>query len=377
MKQYLGGKKMKKIPPIKSPLRYPGGKSKALKQILPLIPNFKEFREPLVGGGAVFFAVKQLYPNKKYWINDLNRELYLLWKYCKININNLVSEIEKHKSKYEDGKKLYLKIVNKDDKKLTDFERAVRFFILNRITFSGLAESGGYSNQAFKTRFTDSSIDRLKKVNKVLQETKITSEDYEKLITDDGKGVFIFLDPPYLSKTKSKLYGKKGDLHLVFDHKRFADIMKKCKHKWLITYDDSPEVRKLYPFANIYEWELQYGMNNYKQKTAKKGKELFISNFDISSLKKNEKQTTISSSFQGFDIRTDSRTSNQGYGTTGSIVVDSEDGRSVYEEQIDMNPHPPANQPHFQRSLRSAKKGKRPKKVKSKKIEEINHEPLN
>ena len=57
-----------KIPKIKSPLRYPGGKSRALKQILPIVPEFKEFREPFVGGGSVFFALKQLFPDKKFHI---------------------------------------------------------------------------------------------------------------------------------------------------------------------------------------------------------------------------------------------------------------------------------------------------------------------
>ena len=62
---------------IKSPLRYPGGKSRAIKQILPQIPvNIREYREPFFGGGSVFFAVKQLFGQqiKTYWINDLNYE---------------------------------------------------------------------------------------------------------------------------------------------------------------------------------------------------------------------------------------------------------------------------------------------------------------
>ena len=50
---------------VKSPLRFPGGKSRALKQILPIIPEFKEYREPMVGGGSVFFALKQKFPEKK------------------------------------------------------------------------------------------------------------------------------------------------------------------------------------------------------------------------------------------------------------------------------------------------------------------------
>ena len=54
---------MGKLP--KSPLRYPGGKSRALKQILPLIPvNISEFREPFVGGGSVFFAIRNLFQNR-------------------------------------------------------------------------------------------------------------------------------------------------------------------------------------------------------------------------------------------------------------------------------------------------------------------------
>jgi DNA adenine methylase len=140
-------------------------------------------------------------------------------------------------------------------------------------------ESGGYSQQAFEKRFTDSSIVRLKDLGRMLVNTTITNLDYQQLIDAPGEGVFIFLDPPYLSATKSKLYGKNGDLHTSFDHQRFAKAMESCSHKWLITYDDSDEIRKLFSFAQIIEWDLQYGMNNYKQEKASKGKELMIKNY--------------------------------------------------------------------------------------------------
>ena len=51
---------------IKSPLRYPGGKSRAVKIISSLIPDYSEFREPFVGGGSVFIHQKQLHPNSKF-----------------------------------------------------------------------------------------------------------------------------------------------------------------------------------------------------------------------------------------------------------------------------------------------------------------------
>ena len=56
---------------------------------------------------------------------------------------------------------------------------------------------------------------------------------FEKLVLEKGSDVFIFLDPPYWKSTKKRLYGKDGDLHLNFDHERFADVMKKCNHTYL------------------------------------------------------------------------------------------------------------------------------------------------
>lgn len=268
---------------VKSPLRYPGGKSRAIKQILPIIPEFEEMREPMVGGGSVYFALKNLFPNKRFWINDLNKDLFLFWKYCNLNVQGLVEEIKRIKKNRKNGRGLFNKLTNPENK-FTDFERAVRFFVLNRITFSGIVDSGGFSKQAFLRRFTDSSIKRVESVGPLLEETQVTNQDYEEVIHAPGENVFIFLDPPYLSKTESKLYGKNGSLHTSFDHERFAEDMKRCHHKWLITYDNFPEVIELFKFANIYTWELQYGMNNYKQKSAAKGQELFISNYEIPSL---------------------------------------------------------------------------------------------
>ena len=161
----------------------------------------------------------------------------------------------------------------------SDFERAVRFFILNRITFSGVVDSGGYSQSAFERRFTQSSIDRLAQLGPMLQRVKICWGDYESSLYAEGKDVFIFLDPPYWSAADSRLYGVGGELHTSFDHERFANNMRRCNHKWLITYDDSPKIRQLFSFACITQWSLQYGMNNYKQGKAERGQELFIKNY--------------------------------------------------------------------------------------------------
>lgn len=269
---------------IRSPLRYPGGKSKALvKNILPRIPgDYGVFREPFVGGGSVFIAAKQrINPGALYEINDLNEDLYCFWKNARDDNAGLVEAVSKIRREIKDGRALFDYYV-KEKREYSEFDRAVRYFVLNRITFSGTVDSGGYSQQAFHRRFTDSSIQRLENLRSVLKDVEITLGDYEAQIARGGDGVFIFLDPPYFSAVKSRLYGNNGDLHRGFDHERFARVMKECRHQWLITLDDSPEIRELFDFAFILEWKLQYGMNNYKREKAGIGKELFIANYDLS-----------------------------------------------------------------------------------------------
>ena len=264
----------------KSPLRYPGGKSRAVETIAKLLPDFDEFREPFLGGGSVFVYVKQRYPNKKFWVNDLYSELYKFWAMTQKDVNALIDKVYEWRKQYPVGKELF-QFLNKNLTDFNDLERAAAFFIFNRVTFSGTTLSGGYSEGAFTGRFTESSIKRLNDLAKVINDSTITNYDYEELLKKEGENVFIFLDPPYYSATKSALYGKNGNLHKSFDHIRFAENMKNCRHKWLITYDDSEYIRDLFSFANIIPWNLTYGMRNITENSTQTGKELFISNYPL------------------------------------------------------------------------------------------------
>jgi DNA adenine methylase len=263
---------------IKSPLRYPGGKSRAVNLISALVPNFDEFREPFIGGGSVYVYLKQKFPGKKFWVNDLHFPLFKFWEMCDQDVDVVIKKVYQWRNKFYDGKELH-KFLTENISGFDDLETAAAFFIFNRITFSGTSESGGFSEQAFSGRFTESSIERLKKFGELITETKITNLDFQKVVDQKGKNVFLFLDPPYYSATKSALYGKNGNMHKNFEHDRFANTMKNCDHKWLITYDDSEFVRQLFSFANIFEWDLTYGMRNITETSNQTGKELFISNY--------------------------------------------------------------------------------------------------
>lgn len=277
---------------IRSPLRYPGGKSRAVERIGALIPPCNEFREPFVGGGSIFIYLKQHFPNKEFWINDKYIELASFWRGLQIESEKVIEQIWKWKKEFSDGKILH-KFLRENKKDFDKVEIAAAFFILNRITFSGTTEAGGFSEQAFQKRFTESSIERLTGIPKLLENVKITNYDYEEIVSAKGKNVFLFLDPPYFSAVNSALYGKNGNLHKTFDHQRFAETLKKSSHRWLLTYDDSPFIRELFSFANIQPWSLMYGMRNQTANSDQKGNELFISNYEF----KIENQKQIAFSF--------------------------------------------------------------------------------
>lgn len=273
----------------KSPLHYPGAKSRAIKFLKEYFPqNFKEYRELFFGGGSIGIYLTQIHFRQKelqFFASDLNYDVYCFWQMLKTQNEKLINEIQHIKDKFKNGKELYRALIERRNSKMSDFQRAVDFFILNRITFSGVVDCGGYSQKAFESRFTQSSIERLWKIYTSIQNFHFSASDYTELLEKDGDDVFIFLDPPYFGASKSKLYGKKGDLHIHFNHERLCKKLKNTKHKFLLTYDDSEFIKKLYKDFYIQEWNLQYGMNNFKQEKAAKGAELLISNF---SLEKNE-----------------------------------------------------------------------------------------
>jgi DNA adenine methylase len=265
---------------IRSPLRYPRGKSRAVERIAALIPAFDEFREPFVGGGSVFINLKQQFPDRQFWINDKYAELATFWQILQGDSEKLFEQIWNLKRQFPHGKELFY-FLREKIKDCSEIETAAAFFVFNRITFSGTTEAGGFSIQAFEKRFTDSSIERLKLMPQILQDVKITNSDYENVINAEGENVFLFLDPPYFSATSSALYGKNGTLHKSFDHERFAELLQNCPYKWLLTYDDSPFIRELFSFANIQDWNLTYGMKNVTINSSQKGNELFISNYEL------------------------------------------------------------------------------------------------
>lgn len=254
-------------------LRYPGGKSRAAGWLVDRMPkDMIHYLEPMIGGGSVFLEVYKRNPYLQFQISDLYQPLVSFWKQMLYDRRRLALEIlsiwHSHPD-VESRRKLFHRLQSSTP--TAEIDRAVKFFILNRMSFSGCTEAGGFSQSAAMTRFTFSSIERLGKL--VLpRQLKVQQADvFAVLESRTGfHSSFFFLDPPYF--TAKRLYGNNGELH-SFDHERLAEVLKQLPYKFMLTYDDCPEIRRLYADFNVVPFELQYGMSR------RKGSEVLIVNY--------------------------------------------------------------------------------------------------
>tara|TARA_B000000557_G_scaffold260376_1_gene257687 strand:- start:251 stop:1138 length:888 start_codon:yes stop_codon:yes gene_type:complete len=272
---------------MKTPLRYPGGKSRALKklaQFYPDISKYKEFREPFLGGGSVSLYMTQMYPHLDIWVNDLYGHLYNFWKELQHNGTEIADELRRLKAKYntpEKAKVLFLESKEYLSGTRTDSSsRAVSFYIINKCSFSGLTESSSFSKAASISNFSIRGIERLPEHQKIIQDWKITNLSYDQLLTDD-QNTFVYLDPPY--DIKVPIYGKRGEMHKHFNHEEFAEDCDRHTAHMMISYNSSQKLKNRFVDWNAYDFDLTYSMRttgDYMKEQSKR-KELVLTNYGI------------------------------------------------------------------------------------------------
>ena len=275
---------------LKTPLRYPGGKSRACTKMDPYIPDlrdYKEYREPFLGGGSVAIHITKKYPHLDVWVNDLYEPLVNFWKTLQDDGYALYKRLQELKSRYPDpasAKGLFLEakeIVN--DYAQPNLYRACSFYIINKCSFSGLTESSSFSRQASDNNFSMRGIEKLQGYTQLIQNWRITNLSYERLLTDN-KSVFTYLDPPY--DIGSNLYGRKGSMHNGFDHDNFAADCDRFVGPQLISYNSSQLVKERFEGWRAGEFDLTYTMRSVGEymREQKDRKELLLYNYGIEGL---------------------------------------------------------------------------------------------
>ena len=277
----------------KTPLRYPGGKSRACVKMDPYFPDLRdydEFREPFIGGGSVAIHVTKKYPNLKVWVNDLYEPLVNFWQQLQIFGPEMKSKLQELKSRYSDqesarGLFLESKEYLNDETNTDALWRAISFYIVNKCSFSGLTESSSFSKQASDSNFSMRGIEKLPGYSQIIKNWTITNYSYDYLM-DEGsdRKVFMYLDPPY--DIKDNLYGKKGSMHKGFDHDLFASNCDSCSFDALVSYNSDQLVKERFTNWNAAEFDLTYTMRSVGEymREQKDRKELLLFNYGTKGL---------------------------------------------------------------------------------------------
>ena len=286
---------------LKTPLRYPGGKSRACTKMDPHFPDLRkytEFREPFLGGGSVAIHVSKKYPHLKITVNDLYEPLINFWIQLQTFGDELTDKLIDYKTNHPDppkelrkeegtefpAKELFLNSKEAiNNKSLDGIERAAAFYIVNKCSFSGLTESSSFSKQASNSNFSMRGIEKLSGYSEIISHWHINQYSYEYCFRENiHDDLFMYLDPPY--DIKDNLYGKKGSMHKGFNHDEFADNCSQSKIDMLISYNSDQLVKDRFTESqwNAAEFDLTYTMRSVGEymREQKERKELLLYNYN-------------------------------------------------------------------------------------------------
>ena len=294
---------------IKTPVSRVGNKTPILHIIYALFPlQYNRFIDVFGGSGSVLLGKPRADPFEVY--NDFDRNLANLFRcmkertmaviqelgFCHLNsredFNSIrrffenelfidpyiseelcLTEIMFPPPEADELKELRLRITED-----YDVRRAAMFLKLLRFSYSSSGKS--YACQPFDLR---NLVDLIKSLQNRMANVVVENQDFEKLILHyDRPDSFFYLDPPYFSTE---------DMYAVEfgweDHMRLRDTLKGIQGKFLLSYNDCPEIRELYENFPMFDFSRAHSMAQ-RYEAGKEFHELLIGNYDLYERKRNE-----------------------------------------------------------------------------------------
>lgn len=234
-------------------LKWAGGKTQLLNELLPKVPTkFNRYIEPFFGGGALFFALQ---PENSI-ISDSNPELINMYRQVADDVDGVISQLKK----YENTSEMFYTVRSQEWTSLSKTEAAARTIFLNHTCFNGLyrvnkqgefnVPYGKYKNP----RICDE--DGLYAASLLLKKAQIICGDFFLVLENNAQeGDFIFLDPPYLPISEYsdfKRYTK--EQFYEEDHIELAKIITRLQERGcniILTNSNHPLVHELYSSFTI------------------------------------------------------------------------------------------------------------------------------
>ena len=224
----------------------------------------------------------------KVWVNDLYPALYNFWIHIQSNgteMSECLLEIKDKCISAEVAKTILgeqKEIINDDVS--TDLDKAVAFYYANKNSFSGLTETGTFSESSHFQTFTRNNIVKLPAYQKLIRNWKITNDDYSALLTKSPK-TFVYLDPPYelTKQNANNLYGKRGSMHEGFDHDIFALHCNDSGMDCMVSYNADQSVKDRFGDWEQVELNWTYTMRSVGDymENQKERKELLLMNYKV------------------------------------------------------------------------------------------------
>lgn len=254
-------------------VKWAGGKSGLIASLIPFIPkNFNSYFEPFVGGGALFFYLKnqKILNSKKIYINDKNSQLINAYKQIKINPHEILEELEILNKKHSE--ETFYRIRNLDRNSdfyfLSEVFKAARFIYLNKTCYNGLCRynSKGHFNTPMGNYKNPKIYDKelIFSVHKALKNVLITNNDFESALLKVKKGDFIYFDPPYFPLNKTSSFVNYTDNFLEKEQIRLYELFKILDFegvKILQSNSNTQFIRELYKDFEIIEINSKRAIN--------------------------------------------------------------------------------------------------------------------
>lgn len=250
-----------------TPLRYPGGKSKLANfmRLVFLENNLVngQYAEPYAGGAGVAFQLLFNGYASHIHINDLNKSVYAFWHAVlndSDNLCRLICETSVNMDNWERQKK-----VQQNPEEYSELDLAFSTFFLNRTNRSGIIDGGviGGKNQdgdwKIDARYNkDPLISRIERISRYEDHISLYNYDAAEFIIIVMPRLptksLVYLDPPYYIKGRD-LY---ENHYSHDDHIAICNLVATAEQKWIVSYDDTPEIRKMYTGYRELNYQLNY-----------------------------------------------------------------------------------------------------------------------
>ena len=265
---------------MKPVIKYRGGKSKEIDNLLPFFPKeYDTYLEPFFGGGALFFYLEP----KKAIINDINTKLMDFYFDLKNNYSRLKKELRELQKQYEenqqrfeaekkkhpnvrvknDNEALYYELRNEYNHPSGKYLNGTLYYFINKTAYSGMIRfnSSGEYNVPFG-RYKNFNTELITKHHfELIKRTKILNTDYEKVFALAKEQDFMFLDPPYDCTFND--YGNTTDESgfTEKDQRRLCKAFRRLKCKAVMVVARTPLIEELYGDLIVGEYSKDYAVN--------------------------------------------------------------------------------------------------------------------